>query len=87
MPYSDKATGLEPGAAKALNALLQEQSKGLPLKLAHDMGPPQELRYSSKSNSRFPSNPLITRVAFFMIFSFNKENPKQKSRNGYYRNT
>ena len=26
--------------------------------------------------SRFPSNPLIMRVPFFLMFSFNKETPK-----------
>ena len=35
----------------------------------------------SMSNSRFPSNPLITRVPFFLLFSFNnKETPQIKKR-------
>ena len=27
---------------------------------------------------RFPSNPLTIRVPFFLLFSFNKETPRQK---------
>ena len=32
--------------------------------------------------SRFPSNPLIIRVPFFLLFNFNKETPKEKGQKG-----
>ena len=33
-------------------------------------------------DTRFPSNPLIVRVPFFPIFSFNKETPFQNGKKG-----
>ena len=30
------------------------------------------------SEARFPSSPLIIRVPFFLLFGFNKGNPKEK---------
>ena len=32
--------------------------------------------YIARSNSRFPSNPLMIMVPFFLLFNFNKETPK-----------
>ena len=31
-------------------------------------------------SSRFPSNPLILRVPFFLLFSFNNETPTEKGK-------
>ena len=38
--------------------------------------------FSYRKPSRFPSNPLVIRVPFFLLFSFNKEIPAQKRQKG-----
>ena len=37
--------------------------------------------------ARFPSNPLMIRVPFFLLLSFNKETPKMKREKGHYWST
>ena len=35
---------------------------------------------SLRCGSRFPSNPLIIRVTYFLMFRFNKETPNKKGK-------
>ena len=54
-----------------------------PFKLEYSFG-----EYDATSiMTRFPSNPLIIRVPFFLIFGFNKGDPKPKRAKGYYLGT
>ena len=45
---------------------------------AHSSGPELAVRMAS----RFPNRPLIIRVPFFLLISFNKETPKYKGKKG-----
>ena len=42
----------------------------------------REIQKTRASTRRFPSNPLIVRVTFFLLFNFTKETPKLKGQKG-----